>query len=75
MDLNEIDREVKHARSLHPKPFNSSHEGYAVLIEEVDELWDEVRKPRHARDLVNMRREAIQIAAVAVRFVEDLLEK
>lgn len=25
------------------KPFNSNHEGYAILKEEVDELWDEIK--------------------------------
>lgn len=70
--LQEIDVELMVAREMHPKPFNSAHEGFAVLLEEVDELWDEVksREPDDAR----MRREAIQIAAVAIRFVEDVLD-
>ena len=25
-------------------PFNSTHEGYAVIKEELDELWDEIKK-------------------------------
>lgn len=47
--------------------FNSSHEGYGVLQEEVDELWDDIKKNRaeHAGE------EAIQVAAMAVRFVVD----
>jgi hypothetical protein len=24
-------------------PFNTPHEGYAVILEELDELWDEVK--------------------------------
>ena len=26
--------------------FNSPHEGYAVLLEEVDELWDEIKNDK-----------------------------
>lgn len=49
-------------------PFNSAHEGYAVLREEVDELWDDVKRdfPQGARE------EAVQVAAMAVRFVMDV---
>lgn len=48
--------------------FNSAHEGFAVLWEEVDELWDEVRKRRSNRDLGDMRKECVQIAAMAMKF-------
>lgn len=54
------------------KPFNSAHEGYAVLLEEVDELWGEVKKNQHVRDRPLMRTEAIQCAAMAVRFILDI---
>lgn len=56
-------------------PFNSAHEGYAVLLEEVDELWDEVKKNQRVRDKVHMRKEAIQVAAMAVRFVMDVCDQ
>lgn len=49
-------------------PFNSSHEGYAILKEEVDELWDEVK----GNNLENARAEATQVAAMAVRFLLDV---
>lgn len=58
--------EVDRASGKH-RPFNSSHEGYGVLLEEVDELWDEVKANR--RDLASL--EAIQVAAMAVRFLVD----
>lgn len=54
--------------------FNSAHEGYAVLLEEVDELWEEVRKNPSRRSNTNMMAEAIQVAAMAMRFVYDLSE-
>ena len=55
----------------------SAHEGYAVLLEEVDELWDEVKKnpSKYAHRDKDMRKEAIQIAAMAIRFVLDVCEK
>lgn len=41
----------------------STHEGYGVLCEEVAELFDAIR----ANDLESVRRESLQVAAVAVR--------
>lgn len=55
-------------------PFNSAHEGFAVLKEEVDELWDEVKAKQGARDVAKMRKEAIQVAAMAMRFVLDVCD-
>lgn len=49
--------------------FNSPHEGYAVLCEEVDELWDEV-KANHGLSPA-ARIEATQVAAMAVRYIVD----
>jgi molybdopterin biosynthesis enzyme len=53
-------------------PFNSAHEGYAVLLEEVDELWAHVKTNQKRRDIEAMRKEAIQVAAMALRFVADV---
>lgn len=68
--MSEIAQEVMRARAKF-KPFNSAHEGYAVILEEVDELWDEVKKQYHDSG-PNMRKEALQIAAMAVRFLTDV---
>lgn len=54
-------------------PFNSAHEGYAVLLEEMDELKNEVWKKNRDKDRI--REEAIQIAAMAIRFVYDITEE
>lgn len=56
------------------KPMNSAHEGYAVLAEEFDELWDEIKAKQGARDLAKMRKEAIQVAAMAIRFIVDVCD-
>lgn len=53
-------------------PFNSAHEGFAVLMEEVDELWEHVKTNQKKRDLAAMRKEAIQVAAMAMRFAKEV---
>lgn len=69
--LEELDR----ARAKHPRPFASPHEGYAIIAEEVDELWEQVRKKERKHDLPHMRHELIQIAAMCLRFIEDVIDK
>lgn len=52
--------------------FNSAHEGYAVLKEEFDELWEVIRLKQSNLDRKkNMREEAVQVAAMALRFLKD----
>jgi NTP pyrophosphatase (non-canonical NTP hydrolase) len=50
--------------------FASAHEGYAVLKEEVDELWDEVKKKQGQRSQACLTKEAAQVAAMALRFLD-----
>jgi hypothetical protein len=70
--------ELIRATGLHGS-FQSAHEGYAVLLEEVDELWDLVKKnPSKMTELERrehvrkVREEAIQIAAMGMRFAMDV---
>ena len=69
--LKEIKGELYEAQQKFP-PFNSEHEGYAVIKEELDELWDEIKSKTGTSD--NKRKECLQIAAMAIRFIQDLLE-
>ncbi len=48
--------------------YHSSHEGYALLLEEVNELWDEVKKQSH--DYKKEYIEASHVACVAIRFMK-----
>lgn len=66
-----VSAELARAREHH-KPLNSAHEAYAVILEELDEFKIEVWKKSRERDLTAMRSELIQLAAMAVRAVEDL---
>lgn len=68
MALDEVGAELERALRLHGE-FNSVHEGYAVLLEEVDELWDEIKKKRSLRDNKKMNSEALQVASMAVKLM------
>jgi hypothetical protein len=57
--------EIKKVESKSP-PFNSAHEGYAIIAEELDELWDEVKE--HDHNQLRMYKESIQVACTAIRF-------
>ena len=45
-------------------PYQSPHEGYGVILEELEELWEGVRANNH----VAAAYEAVQVAATALRF-------
>ncbi len=68
--LEELDKAIKNW----PK-FNSAHEAFSVLNEEVDELWDQVKINQKKRDVENMRAECIQIAAMALRFAVEICDE
>lgn len=64
--------ELTKARAKFP-PFNSAHEGWAIIKEELDELWEVVRENQATpgRDR-RMAAEARQVAAMALRFIIDM---
>ena len=69
--LNHVAEEIKQASAQYA-PMNSLHEGYAVILEELDELWDECRKKHCDRNRYRIYRELVQIAAMACRTATDL---
>jgi hypothetical protein len=69
--LVEVEHEVARAVAKFP-PMHSAHEAYAVILEELDELWDEVKKKQRDRDRSLLRKEAMQVAAMAIRFMTDV---
>lgn len=80
--LEEIRASYEKAREKHA-PMRGPHEGYAVLLEEVDELWDEVKRwqPSHVVGAHNyklhnqqMIKEAKHVAAMALAFLLEVGE-
>ncbi len=69
--VQEVARELQRAELKHP-PMHSPHEGYAVIREEVDELWDHVKVDTGRTP--DARHEAIQIAAMGARYALNLTE-
>ena len=69
---NLVMEELKRARKMHG-PVNSIHEGYAIILEELDEVWDEVKKKTKERDLDNLFKELIQVSAMAQKMAEDVV--
>jgi len=73
MDMNDVmmcaREELRRASSKYGA-FHNYHEGYAVLKEEVDELWDEIKGNQ---DKDKLTKEAAHVIAMGMRFLFDLL--
>ena len=69
--MESVVQEVARAQSNWP-PFNSAHEGFAIMQEEFDELKEHVWTNQKKRDIDAMRTEAIQVAAMAMRFITEV---
>lgn len=59
------------ARVNHPKLYVSRHQSYAILLEELDEYWDEVKKKQS--DPALLLHELIDLAAVCVRAATEVV--
>lgn len=70
-----VKQELARARSIHSRPLNSLHEGAAVLREEFEEFWEEVRKRGQKRNPIAIAEELVQVAAVAQRIYEDVVKR
>ena len=68
----EIYKEMARASSKFPA-FASEHEGYAILLEEVGELWEVVKlNQKNPERLRLCEKECIQVGAMALRFLHDM---
>lgn len=59
-------------------PFQSAHEGHAVIREEFEEHWTEIKAIKWDAPIAEWRNESlatesIQLAAMALRFIVDLI--
>ena len=64
---NELTKALQKHRAM-----ASPHDGYAVILEELNALWDEIK--RQEPDAQNLAKEAAQVAAMGLRFLIDLVE-
>lgn len=69
--LTQLTEALSKARSKHPQNMRSYHEGYAVILEELDEVWELVKQ--QAPDKAALKKELLHVAAMCQRFAEDLL--
>lgn len=53
------------------KKFNSPHEGLAVIEDQFEDLKKEVFKTYLTRERGKMQSQAVQVAAMAIRFIVD----
>ncbi len=67
--LEAVAREYESARLSHA-PMHSAHEGWAVIAEELDELWDHVKHDTAGSP--EAANEAIQMAAMAIAFALEV---
>lgn len=65
--------ELKRAR-VRFGPMASAHEGYAVILEELDEIWDIVKQKQSERDYVALRKETVQLGAMVLAFLVEIVD-
>ena len=73
----EVHDELLHAMHLHDD-MKSLHEAYAVILEELDEFWEQVKinpkkmSPEAQQERLNERhKELVQVAAMCIRCIID----
>ena len=80
--LVEVGAELERAEKIHPahvqgsaaSPTTTPHGGYAVILEELEEFWEQAKLfnlPKNRDTRPSMRKELIQVAAMALRTIRD----
>lgn len=65
--------ELERSRKKFPE-MASAHEGYGVIKEEFDELWDVIKQKQSERSYVDMRKETIQLGAMVLAFLLEIVD-
>lgn len=65
--------EYRRARTAHG-PMNSAHEGYAVILEELDEIKQIVWQKQKNRNYADLRKEVVQLGAMALAFLVEIVD-
>lgn len=64
---HDIVQEYRRARESF-KPMRGAHEGYAVILEELDEMWDAIKQNK----IESARMECLQVAAMCLAFLLEV---
>jgi len=67
--VNDMIDELKKANETYPL-FSSGHEGYGVMAEEFQELFEEIRKKQP--DKQRLFEEAVQLGAMCIKFIMSM---
>ena len=67
--LEDLVSELDAAMRKHPS-YPTEHHAYAVIKEELEEFWDEVKKQKPSKR--RMREELLHVAVTAIRSIRDL---
>lgn len=70
--IKQVKDEAKRAENKYKRGFASAHEFYGVLMEEIDELWHEIKKKEVNYDTEKQTNEAVQCMAVLYRFINQI---
>ena len=65
--LAAVTHELMRAQTKHPSRTDSPRHHHSVLEEEFDEFWDAIKKD----DFEGARKEAVQVAAMAIRYLME----
>jgi restriction endonuclease S subunit len=68
-----IELELQRAKARFPNRINSFHEGYGIILEEFDELWDEIKKNETTRSPAMIQSEGIHVIITVIRMLQDLI--
>lgn len=67
-----VSSKIKRSRKSRGRPLSGFHEAYGLILEEIDEFWDEVRKKPRNRNVKRALLELSHISAAAQMAAEDL---
>lgn len=68
--LAELAEEYRRARTLHNHTFQTGHEAHSVILEELEEVWEEIK---HPTDYLHLRKELVQTAAMCMAAALELV--
>ena len=70
--LNAVEKEIERSYENGFPLFNSSHEGIAIIREEFEELWDEIKDNKKENSYQLQIKEATHLAAMAIKFIDSI---